>query len=108
MFRKQKLEMSLSDDVIFETAEQEWTDDNEMFLSFCEKEDVQTIVSCMKDLDSRYRDVLNLFYLNESTAKEIAEMLQLKDSTVRQRLARGRRMLIAILQEKGLNYEFKY
>ena len=107
VFRKQKLEMSLSDDVIFETAEQEWTDDNEMFLSFCEKEDVQTIVSCMKDLDSRYRDVLNLFYLNESTAKEIAEMLQLKDSTVRQRLARGRRMLIAILQEKGLNNEFK-
>lgn len=108
LFRNQKREIDLFDALTMETSVQEWTDDNEMLLSFCEKEDVQVIVSCIKCLDARYRDVLNLFYLNQSTAKEIAEVLHLKDSTVRQRLVRGRRLLITALQEKGLNYEFKY
>lgn len=107
VFRNQKREIELFDEIIYETAEKEQTDANETFLSFCKKEDVQTIVSCMKELDSRYRDVLNLFYLNQSTSKEISEILQIKDSAVRQRLTRGRRMLMARLQERGLNYEFK-
>lgn len=108
VFRNQKREIDLFDELISETTVQEQTEDSDIFLSFCEKEDVQMIVSCIKCLDARYRDVLNLFYLNQCTAKEIAGILQIKDSTVRQRLVRGRRMLIAMLQEKGLNYEFKY
>lgn len=108
VFRNQKRELDLLDDLVCETAEQERTDENDIFISFCQKEDVQTIVSCMQELDPRYRDVVNLFYLNQSTSKEIAKILQLKDSTVRQQLVRGRRMLIDKLQEKGLNYEFKY
>ena len=107
VFRNQKHEIELFDEIVYETAEQEQTDANEIFLSFCQKEDMQTIISCMKELDSRYRDVLNLFYLNQSTSKEIAEILQIKDSTVRKRLTRGRRMLMTKLQERGLNYEFE-
>ena len=78
-----------------------------MFLAFCEKEDINTIIFCIKSLEPRYRDVLNMYYLYESNPKEIAKILQLKYSTVRQRLARGRRMLQDLLQERGVSYEFQ-
>ncbi len=82
--------------------------DDEMLLAFCEKEDCLVVIESIKQLDACYRDVLNLFYLNESSPKEIAKMLCLKEATVRKRLSRGRKKLIAILQKKGVNYEMEY
>lgn len=106
LFRKQANEMDFIEDIEENSASEVLEDHHEILLAFCEKEDCKVVVASIKQLAPCYRDVLNLFYLNESSPKEIAKILCLKDSTVRQRLSRGRKKLIAILQEKGVDYEF--
>ena len=106
-FRKQKRDRAVFSDEISVLSIQDDLDKEDVFLAFCEKEDINTIISCIKSLEPRYRDVLNMYYLCESNPKEIAKILQLKYSTVRQRLARGRRMLQDLLQERGVSYEFQ-
>ncbi len=44
-------------------------------------------------LPEKYRTVLNLFYYEELTVREIGELLELGDSTVTTRLARARKRL---------------
>ena len=44
-------------------------------------------------LPEKYRTVLNLFYYEELTAREIGELLGVETSTVTTRLARARRRL---------------
>jgi RNA polymerase sigma-70 factor (ECF subfamily) len=104
--RRQVKEMELFEDMGDNSIGNLRDDCEELLFSYCEKEDCQIVIESIKQLESCYRDVLNLFYLKESSPQEIAKMLCLKDSTVRQRLSRGRKKLIAILQEKGVNYEF--
>ncbi len=106
LFRRQTKEMELFEDIGDNSIDNLMDKCEEILFACCEKEDCQTVIASIKQLEPCYRDVLNLFYLKESSPKEIAEMLCLKDSTVRQRLARGRKKLIAILQEEGVNYEF--
>lgn len=45
-------------------------------------------------LPTKYRKVLELFYLEEFQTKEIAGILHLSESAVRKRLQRGRQMLL--------------
>ena len=104
--RRQTKEMELFEDMSDDSIGNLMDDCEELLFAYCEKEDCQTVIESIKQLDDCYRDVLNLFYLKERSTQEIAKMLCIKDSTVRQRLSRGRKKLIAILQEKGVNYEF--
>lgn len=104
--RRQTKEMELFEDMSDDSIGNLMDDCEELLFAYCEKEDCQTVIESIKQLEDCYRDVLNLFYLKERSTQEIAKMLCIKDSTVRQRLSRGRKKLIAILQEKGVNYEF--
>lgn len=45
------------------------------------------------DLPLKYRDVVELYYFEEFSSKEIAKMLKLSDMAVRKRLSRGREIL---------------
>ncbi|WP_284140280.1 MULTISPECIES: sigma-70 family RNA polymerase sigma factor [unclassified Virgibacillus] len=49
------------------------------------------------DLPVKYREVIILFYFKELATKEISQILELNDATVRTRLNRGREKLKALL-----------
>ena len=76
--------------------------DDALLYAICEKQNVNEIVACIYSLEEIYRDVLNLYYLNQNNTREIADILRIKESTARQRLTRGRKQLIRLLKERGL------
>lgn len=48
----------------------------------------------LKGLDEKYRVILVLYYMEELQVKEIAEILDMKENTVKSRLMRGRQKLL--------------
>lgn len=90
------------------TAELERADwdmevDDRVFTEFCEKESVDHILRCIKEMDERYTDILRLYYLQENTTREIAKLLSLNVKTVETRLSRGRALLYKKLKESGMD-----
>ena len=53
----------------------------------------QTMRTLERQLPEKYKTVLYLYYYEEYSCKEIAEMMQKKESTVRSLLKRGREAL---------------
>ena len=52
-----------------------------------EDDGFKQLIRCV---DEKYQLVLTLYYADECTVKEIAELLQMKENTVKTWLARGR------------------
>lgn len=77
-------------------------DEDDILESICQKEDVARIKQCVLALPDIYRDVLYLHYVEYMDARRIAGTLGLKIPAVRQRLARGKRMLIDALNGKDV------
>ncbi len=63
------------------------------------REDLSFVWEAVKDLPVHYREVIHLFYYERYSTAQIASILQLKESTVRSKLNRGRMRLKEILQE---------
>ena len=61
----------------------------------------EELVCAVKELPAKIRIVMYLFYYEEYSSKEIAELLKMKEATVRTRLTSGRKMLRAKLKEAG-------
>lgn len=57
------------------------------------------IIEQVKQLPQKYRTVIHLFYYEEMSIKEIADVLELKESNVRARLTRARQKLKEIVKE---------
>lgn len=55
--------------------------------------DAQKVLEALKGLDEVYREPLSLFYLEDISYKQIAEVLGIPIGTVMSRLARGKAML---------------
>ena len=72
-----------------------------VLLTICERETVEVIRDCINSLDETYRDVLDFYYINHSSPKDIAEFLNIDVRTARKRIERGRAMLINMLIKKG-------
>ena len=66
----------------------------------CTKDNYNKVVDSILRLDEKYRDVLSLYYLNELTVSEIADLLSRKEGTVKQQLARGRHKLINMIKKE--------
>ena len=64
-----------------------------------EKTQFEEVVSCIESLPEHYRMVLGLHFRQEYTAPQIAKTLGIKISTVKQRLVRGKKMLLIKLRE---------
>ncbi len=77
----------LSEELEFETAEQ------------------QDVYSSVMKLPLKYRTVIHLFYYEDLSVKQIAEDLNMKESTVKSDLHRGREMLRNLLGGRQ-DYEF--
>ncbi len=67
-------------------------------LTFESEEDSELFVTVM-NLSEKYRVVIHLFYYEDYSIKEIADILKLSESNVKVRLSRGRRILKNALQE---------
>jgi RNA polymerase sigma-70 factor (ECF subfamily) len=69
-----------------------------------DKEDLSYVWEAVKQLPEKYREVVHLFYQEGYSTKEIAEILNRNESTVRSDLKRGRDRLKNILKEA---YDFE-
>lgn len=74
--------------------------DNSFLDNIINRDDYDTIIQAIKNMDKIYRDVLLLHYVKGLTAKQIAEILDRKSGTVTQQIVRGKKILLDIL-EKG-------
>ena len=54
-------------------------------------------------LPERYRIVIHLYYYEDYSVNEIADILKLSESNVKTRLSRGRAMLKNVLKEEWDN-----
>lgn len=79
--------------------------DEMMLERLCEKEEFDAVVRSIRKLDSKYRDVLTLYYFNECKIREIAQLLGRNENTVKQQLARGRHKLIEIIRKETKDYD---
>ena len=78
--------------------------DESLLDEICRKESYNEIVTAILSLEEKYRDVLTLYYLNDLSLSEIAELQGVKENTVKQQLFRGRRKLIhTIMKEDETN-----
>ncbi len=62
----------------------------------------QSILEAVTSLPSKYRIVIHLFYYEGYKTKEIAEITNQKESTVREQLTRARRRLKDVLEGEPL------
>ena len=58
------------------------------------------IMSCMAALPTGYRTIVNLFLVEAFSHKEIAEKLNITESTSRSQYARARQLLMKLIKEK--------
>ena len=79
--------------------------DESLLDEICRKESYNEIVSAILSLEERYRDVLTLYYLNDLSLSEIADLQGVKENTVKQQLFRGRRKLIDTITKEDESYE---
>jgi len=56
--------------------------------------DAQTLLACLRELDNKHRAALVLYYLEELSYKEIAEVLAVPIGTVQSRIARAKAQLL--------------
>ncbi len=67
---------------------------------FLDKERARTVLEAVQMLPPAYRDVIHLFYYEDLSVKEIAQVLERKVSTVTSQLTRGRELLKKSLKEE--------
>jgi RNA polymerase sigma-70 factor (ECF subfamily) len=72
------------------------TEDPEVWRSL----DARSVREALSQVDEKYRLVLELFYLNNISYREIAAVLGIPIGTVMSRLSRGKAQLKSILWEK--------
>ncbi|MDE6434663.1 MAG: sigma-70 family RNA polymerase sigma factor [Lachnospiraceae bacterium] len=65
-----------------------WKDAEALFL-----QDEENVTALLKNIPEKYSIVLYLFYFEEYSTKEIADLLKRKESTIRTQLQRGRELL---------------
>jgi RNA polymerase sigma factor (sigma-70 family) len=81
-----------------ETIDWETTDHEDIFSKF----GMSDILECVNALPDGYRLVINMYFIDGYAHTEIAQMLQIAESTSRSQLLRGRNLLIKKLEKKGI------
>ncbi|MBZ9686580.1 sigma-70 family RNA polymerase sigma factor [Clostridium estertheticum] len=75
--------------------------ENEVLLSV----KVNKIKDCIFLMKPLYREIITLYYYQELSIKELCEVLNENENTVKSRLIRGRKILKDILIKEDLSYE---
>ena len=75
----------------------------------CTQVSVKMIKECLNELKEKYRIILVLYMIEDYNHREISELLNLKESTVRNQYRRGKNQLIELLQKtKGNGFKKAY
>ena len=69
-----------------------------------QRQDLSFVWDAVKSLPVKYREVVHLFYYEGYSTQQVAQILKLKEPTVRSLLHRGRERLKALLKEE---YDFE-
>lgn len=65
--------------------------------------DAQLVVKALQEVDDAFRAPLTLFYLEDLTYQDIADMLEVPIGTVMSRLSRGKAQLRAVLAKREVS-----
>lgn len=65
-----------------------------------DEQEVGFVTKCVWELPEKYRMLIHLYYYEEYSQKEIAQMLKLNENTVASRLSRGRNKLKRIMESR--------
>lgn len=69
------------------------------------EEETQDVFILAKQLPDPYKIIIHLFYYEDMSIKEISNTLQIKESTIKSQLHRGRKLLKSILMKEGIGCE---
>ena len=75
-----------------QTDDLEFEDDEEF--------SIELIKECIKELKEKYRVILVLYLIEDYNHREISELLNINESTIRNQYARGKSQLLILLREK--------
>ncbi|HEL2057213.1 TPA: RNA polymerase sigma factor [Streptococcus suis] len=70
-----------------------------------DQEGYEELYQAVADLPEKYRQVIDLYYFQDMSVKEMAHILGTGQSWVKITLYRGRKQLRKILEERGYDYE---
>ncbi|HEM6090100.1 TPA: sigma-70 family RNA polymerase sigma factor [Streptococcus suis] len=68
-------------------------------------ENYEELYQAVETLPTNYQHVIDLYYFQDMSVKEIAHILGYSQSLVKINLYRGRKLLAKMLKEKGYEYE---
>jgi RNA polymerase sigma-70 factor (ECF subfamily) len=83
------------------TLEDEWVGENDVEFHVEKNIDREILRKEIFDMNSLYREVLVLFYFEELSIKEISNLLNEKEGTIKSKLSRGRNILRESLLKGG-------
>jgi len=71
-----------------------------------DKKNMSKLISeCLDELPDKYKEPITLYYLEELSYKEIADVMSIPTSTVGIRIQRAKKLMKTIFQKKGYKYE---
>lgn len=83
------------------TLEDEWVGENDVEFHVEKNIDREILRKELFDMNSLYREVMVLFYFEELSIKEISNLLNEKEGTIKSKLSRGRNILRENLLKGG-------
>ena len=69
------------------------------------KNTMKLIDKCFDELNAKYKEPIILYYLENLSYKEIADVMSIPVSTVGARINRAKKMMKSIFEKKGYKYE---
>ena len=82
-------------------SEEKFQKGYELPVNMEEKETNQGLYELILKMPSRYREVILLYYYEDLTYEEVANILHIPQGTVQSRLSRGRQKLKKMMEESG-------
>lgn len=91
ILKKEKRYIPVNDSFLFEVIDKQYDNTtNDIY---------DDLAEALCELPKIYQDVLELYYVQGYTSKEIAEILNITLENTKQRMSRGRKMLLEILKK---------
>ena len=109
-----RIAINTSLDFVRKRKREQWVEETEVLNTDLEEDEIDDfseysidlIKECLNNLKEKYRIVLVLYMIEDYNHREISEMLNLKESTVRNQYVRGKNLLIEMIKNARKN-EFK-
>lgn len=100
MVRK-NIYLNIDDKMIEKIEDKQNMNTKDPSLIIQEKESFNLLIDYINSMDKRYREVIILKYYHDMENSKIAEVLGIKETTVRKRLVRGKELLMKMLKRSG-------